>query len=157
MSKRTTPLLSLTITWVLPVFLAALITSSLLAGCTNPRHDEVTRQARYTITLYEQGEVVDTWHANSWSNSVFSLSFTVPGDNRYHELCGTYVLEPEGSPTQTSPGGANYIAKLYSGGKAVRSWFITSYEHGDNAVYIRPTGTKEDTRVSGTYTVIPIN
>lgn len=114
-------------------------------------------QNKYKVTLYSGNEVVKRWDANKYSTGGCRLYIKESG-RKDTVVAGTFVLESTNRALQDRPASVKYKATLYGVEKVLRTWDASSYDVGENRLYIGlPGQSVRDIVISGTYVLEPTN
>lgn len=124
------------------------------ADMDNPAKPD-DKRVRYKVSLYSDGKLVRTFHAEKYTAGDCKLHMYPPGSKTPTVIGGTFIVEPVANSPPDPTINTRYTVTLHSGGKTVRTWDVTRYTSGAGKLYLYVPGYREPLMVSGNLTVVP--
>ena len=132
----------------------AVVFAALLTGCAHaPGWLRPAQQ--FQVTLYQAGQVSASFRD---SQPVLQIADRIEDEN-YGVADFGFSIEPAGSPRATGsvPTAATTVkVTLYSGGKAVRTWYAEATQEEYGKAFLQMPGSAYCTIVGGTFTIEPV-
>ena len=130
----------------------AVLVAALLTGCVHaPGWLRPSQQ--FQVTLYKAGQVSGSYRDHQ---PELQIADRIEDENYGVQDFG-FSIEPAGSPSSATPTAATRVkVTLYSGGKAVRTWYAEQAQEEYGKAFLQTPGAAYCTIVGGNFTVEPV-